>query len=372
MSTINMAMAAEVFQPGEFLKEELEARDWTQEEFAEIIGRSVGVVNEVITGRRGITPETAMQIGEALGTGPEFWINLEAQYQLYKVRDLALGNVARKAKLHGNFPIRDMIKRGWLMKSEKLEVLESQVLDFFEIANVDQSPVFLHAAKKSSSYDESGILIGQLAWLMKAKSLASKQVLIKYKKSALENTVSELKRLMIAPEEIRHVQKLLNECGVAFVIVEPMPGSKIDGACFWLEDQPVIALTLRLDRIDNFWFVLRHEIEHILEEHCKSAGLIIDEGVGQASDLDIELIANKAAAEFCVPNNELTNYIARVDPYYFADNRVQAFAARIGVHPGIVVGQLQNKLKQYDKLKKHQVKIRHLITPYSTTDGWGY
>ena len=53
--------------------------------------------------------------------------------------------------------------------------------------------------------------------------------------------------------------------GVRFVIVEGLPGSKIDGVCVWLGAQPVIGLTLRLDRPDNLCFVLRHEIEHVLQ-----------------------------------------------------------------------------------------------------------
>ena len=76
---------AEIFPPGEFLKEELEARAWSQIELADIMGRPVKLVNEIILGKRAITPETAMQLGDALGTGPEFWMNLESQYQLSKV-----------------------------------------------------------------------------------------------------------------------------------------------------------------------------------------------------------------------------------------------------------------------------------------------
>ncbi|MFX8692489.1 hypothetical protein ABTM44_18400, partial [Acinetobacter baumannii] len=71
-----------------------------------------------------------------------------------------------------------------------------------------------------------------------------------------------------APEETRNVPRLLQEAGVRFVIVEGLPGSKIDGVCFWLDDKsPVIGMSLRFDRIDNFWFVLRHECAHVLHGH---------------------------------------------------------------------------------------------------------
>ena len=93
-----MSTFAEVFPPGEFLREELEARNWSQTELAEIIGRPVRLINEIIAGKKAITPETAIQLGESLGTGPEVWMNLESQYQLSKVR-MADNLIKRRADL---------------------------------------------------------------------------------------------------------------------------------------------------------------------------------------------------------------------------------------------------------------------------------
>ena len=73
---------AEVFPPGDFIAEELEARGWSQIEFADILGRPARLVSELIAGKRAITPETARGLGAAFGTGPEFWMNLERDYQL--------------------------------------------------------------------------------------------------------------------------------------------------------------------------------------------------------------------------------------------------------------------------------------------------
>ena len=93
-----MTTFPEVFPPGEFLREELEARNWTQTELAEIIGRPVRLINEIIAGKKAITPETAIQLGESLGTGADVWMNLESQYQLSKVRG-ADDLIARRAGL---------------------------------------------------------------------------------------------------------------------------------------------------------------------------------------------------------------------------------------------------------------------------------
>ncbi len=77
---------AEVFPPGEFLAEELEARGWSQTDFAEILGRPPRLVNEIIQGKRAISTETARGIADALGTSAEYWLNLEAIYQLRRLR----------------------------------------------------------------------------------------------------------------------------------------------------------------------------------------------------------------------------------------------------------------------------------------------
>lgn len=89
---------AEVFPPGEFLREELEVRSWTQMEFAKIIGRPVRLVNEIVVGNKTISATTARKIGAALGTSPLFWLNLDAAYQLYQSAGSVPARIAKKAR----------------------------------------------------------------------------------------------------------------------------------------------------------------------------------------------------------------------------------------------------------------------------------
>lgn len=365
---MNTRVPAEIFPPGEFLKDELEARNWTQVEFAEIIERDTRVISEVISAKRSITPETAIAFGEALGTGPEFWLNLESQYQLSKVRPKE-NSISRKAELHNRFPVREMIKRGWIVATQNVETLEKQIFTFFGINSIEDTPLFSHAAKKTY-YEAPSIL--QLSWLCRVKTIAKTQLVIQYSESKLIDSINRLSALLLSPEEIRHVPKILASCGVRFVVVEALPGSKIDGACFWLdENSPVIGMTTKKDTIDNFWFVLRHEIEHVLQRHGQDRECL-DENIGYETNEtpEVEKLANAAGADFCVPQNELANFYDRVNPF-FSDQKVILFAKRLNIHPGLVVGQLHRKLNRYDILKKHQVKIRHLLIPSAATDGFG-
>ena len=74
--------AAEVFPPGEFIREKLEARGWTQNDLAEILGRPLAAVNQILQGKRAITPRTARELAAAFGTSAELWLNLETAYRL--------------------------------------------------------------------------------------------------------------------------------------------------------------------------------------------------------------------------------------------------------------------------------------------------
>lgn len=366
---MNARVPAEIFPPGEFLREELEARGWSQQELADILSRPPRVISEIIAGKRAITPETALGLAEAFGTSPDYWMNLESQYQLSKVKNPG-NHVARMARIYSNFPAREMIRRGWIQATESVEVLEQRFCEFFQISDPDQPPKLVHAAKKSDPLTESNRL--QLAWLFRVRAMAKQQQVPRYSKARLEATLDGLKALTSAPEEARHVPRIVGEAGVRFVIVEPLAGSKIDGACLWLsDDKPVIGMTLRFDRIDNFWFVLRHELEHVLRGDGRDVP-VVDDDVDEAVEglPEREIAANSAAAEFCVAQKELEFFIARVQPY-FSEAKVLGFAERLKTHPGIVVGQLQRRLKRHDFLRKYQVKIRKCVVPSADVDGWG-
>ena len=84
--------------PGEVLQDEfLAPLGLTQVRLAEHIGVSVQRINEIIRGKRGVTPETAWLFAQALGTTPQFWVNLQANYDLASVRPKRSISKLRKA-----------------------------------------------------------------------------------------------------------------------------------------------------------------------------------------------------------------------------------------------------------------------------------
>ena len=361
----------DVPRPGYFIREELEARDWSQRDLAYVLGVPEQAVNLIISGKRGITADMAKALAGAFDVPPEFFANLQKAYDLSQARDPD-PNVVRKARLQSQYPIREMIKRGWLT-DVNVTLLEAQVVKFFDVPSLDDVPHLAHAAKKSTCDD---VTPAQLAWLYRARQIAKEMPLKHhYSEKALREALNKLRLLMFDPEEARHVPRILAEVGVRYVIVETLPTAKIDGACFWLGKAPVIGMSVRYDRIDNYWFVLRHEIEHVLQSHGRDKEIVDAELEGEKASPDgnipiEERIANAAASEFCVPAHEMDSFIKRKNPF-FSDRDVLGLAKRLQVHPGIVAGQLRRRLDKWSIFSKMLVKVRSHAVSGAAVDGWG-
>ena len=374
--TVTERVPAETFTPGEFLRDELEARGWTQGDLAEILGLSLRLVNEVIAGKRAITPETAKRLGEAFGTGAQFWMNLETAHQLSRTR-VDQSAISRRARLFGMAPIKEMIRRHWLEQSDNINVLEKQVLDFFAIKIIDEEPKWLpHAARKSTAYAQ--VTAAQRAWLSRARHLARATSAKPFRDSLVDEALNRLRPLAHDPEEARRIPRILAECGIRFLVIEPLQQTRIDGACFWLDARsPVVVLSVRYDRIDAFWHTLIHELAHVKNRDATSndwmldVDLINDNRTAGEERPEAEKKADEFAVNYLVPPEALEDFITRIRPLY-SKKKIIGFASTIGVHPGIVVGQLQfRKEITYAQNREMLVKVREFVVQSTLTDGWG-
>jgi HTH-type transcriptional regulator/antitoxin HigA len=358
----------EAFAPGEYISEELEARGWSQLDLAEILGRPPQAVNEIIKAKRAITPDTARGLSEAFGTSAQLWMNLQSAYDLARLQQADSSLVTRKARLYEFAPVGEMQKRGWIEKSSNFDVVETQVMNFFGKKDEDLAA----AARKSTSAWTSP----QRAWLARVKQLAKTMpVSTRFTTKALQTALNALSLLKAEPEEIRKVPRILSEAGIRFLIVAPLTNSKIDGACFWLSDhEPVVALSFRYVRIDWFWHTLIHELAHVANGDGKREATIDVQLVGndaKSSDdkPEIEKKADSFAVSFLVDQAELTDFIRRTP--MFSRLKLIGFAKRIGVHPGIVVGQLQHRrLVPYTNFRPLLTTVRIHIIGTARTDGW--
>jgi HTH-type transcriptional regulator / antitoxin HigA len=368
---------ATVDHPGTFIEEELEARGWSQVDLAYILGMQVQQLNPLLKGKANISPDMAAALGDAFGMPAEFFANLQKLYELRRVKPVDPG-VRARASWVAAFPIRDMIKRGWIEDTEP-GLLDLQMLRFFEKNRVEDIPFIgagripAHAARKSGGDEE--ITAAQYAWLYRVMKIARMQEAPLYSETALRKNLVRIRAHLLDKDDLIHIPEILQLCGVRFSLVEALPRSKIDGVCVWIDGQPAVAMTTRLDRMDNFAFVLRHEIEHVLRGDGKEVSFApVDEidasALDETSNLpEVEKLANDAAADFCIPRHQLSSFLARKGAF-ISEQDIIGFAARLEIHPAIVVGRVQHKTKNYAWLRKYQSSIRNYLMNWKYVDGW--
>jgi len=357
---------AEAFPPGDFIKEELDARGWSQAELADIVGRSPKEISDLVSGKRSVSPEIAKELGAALGTSARYWMNLESSYRLWR-GDAPDDAIARRSALHQFAPIREMAKRHWLELSESLSITEQRVKAYYGVSSLDERPSLPHAARRGAGE----ISQAHMAWLFRARQLAGIVQSRTFSKRSFERGLSNLKRLLPSAQEVRHVPEVLADAGIRFLVIEHLPNTKIDGVTFWHGKSPVIALSLRYDRVDCFWHTLAHELGHVESKDgwLLDTGLVGQEPEGGATEAEKD--ADRFAADFLVRQADLEDFIVRTSPLY-SRKRILGFARRMGIHPGIVVGQLQFRGEvPWSSFRPTLEKVRHLITSSAMTDGWG-
>lgn len=355
-------------QPGHFLRDTLAKRGWTQMDLALIMDKPLPAINEIINGKRTITALMAIHLESALGIPAEDWLELEARYQLSKVESDD-GQTARRAVAFKYAPVKDMQKRGWIPQFDSVKQLEVELCDFFRVSALDTPPPIFANARSSTEGDSFSP--EQVAWCMRAAQLAELIQCKPFSSESLEAAVGELRALARTVSGSREVPSLLARAGIRFVVVEHLPRTKIDGAAFWLDrNRPVIAVSLRYDRIDAFWHTLMHEISHIRHRDAFSPDSDILSAEPQGLDL-IEERANKEGAIALIADRELQSFVVRTRPFYKRE-KILGFANRIKIHPGIVTGQLQFRGEiSYKSHRDFLEKVREHLLETSVCDGWG-
>jgi HTH-type transcriptional regulator/antitoxin HigA len=363
MTTSSNALLA----PGEYIRDELEARGLTQEALAHILDRPLSTVNKIIAGTKAITPQTAKGLAAAFGTTAELWMNLESAYRLDLEGDTEDSQeVAQRAQLHESAPVHEMLRRRWI-KGTSVNELRAELETFF-------SDLFAAAARKSTSYEFT--TPSQKAWIYRAVQLARTMPVEKtYSAERARKQLGDLHALTVSEHEARHVPIVLGNMGIRFLVIEHLAHTKIDGATLWLDvKSPVIVLSLRYDRIDGFWFTLCHELMHVLHGHKWSLDNdMVSLGKTGSDDIDeCEQLADRDASSFLISEELIQSFITRHKPRFSKVNIIR-FANLHKIHPGIVVGQLQHhKAIKYTHSREMLAPLRSIVADAALTDGWGH
>ncbi|GAB2654468.1 HigA family addiction module antitoxin [Saccharopolyspora gloriosae] len=336
MEIIDASRPAEAFPVGEYLRDELDARGLTGAEFAEILGRPPQVVSQILNNHKEITPETATEIAAATDTTPETWLGLQDTYRLWKLRrePLAdrLSEVARRARLRRIAPLTELRKRGFAPEGDDIDAQEDAVCALLGISSPEETPTFAVAARRVE--EAEALSPAQLSWVGCVRAVARDRPVEPFAPDGLAALGRHLTRTVITPAALSTLPALLAEVGVRLVHVDSFRGGKMDGVAFCDDRGPVIGISGRGGRFDGVLFTVLHEIAHVHLGHVTS-GYTIDVDLGTAADTEQERDADSVAADWAIPGRFATT--GRI-----SKAAVEAEAARLGVHPAVLVGKLQH------------------------------
>lgn len=331
-----------VSPPGDTLLELIEERGMSQAELAERTGRPKKTINEIIKGKATITPATALQLERVVGIPASFWNNREQHYRESLARQAERASLEGQVNWLKQFPVKEMIKLGWLHDSADPVDLLGEVLSFFGIASPTQWAKIWEAGvafRQSPTFESDPFAIS--AWLRQGELEAQQIACASYDSEHFFRVLDAVRELTPQAPEVFQPQtiRLCAEAGVAIAFVQELSKARVSGAARWLTpNKALIQLNLRYKTDDQLWFTFFHEAGHLLK-HGKRE-IFIDAG-GALDEKEAE--ANKFAADFLIPPADYRQFLPSTGHYSKAE--ITAFAAQLKIAPGIVVGRLQHDRK---------------------------
>lgn len=233
-------------------------------------------------------------------------------------------------------PKAELIDRGWI--ESKDDVL-SLVDLFSEINSFNAGTLF----RKNVNAETALISL----WLSKVRTAAKEQMMARefpvYKPIGMDD-LAEIAKLSADVSNLGLVQEHLAGMGIILIYLRALPNMKLDGAVFRSPaGNPVIGMSLRYSRLDNFWFTLLHELAHVVLHIDLLEEPILDD-LDEQFDSDIEVAADRLALSSFVSRSLWRN----CEPKYKRDEQsIREFADQVGVHPSIVAGRLARETGNY-------------------------
>ena len=324
--------------PIEAIKFRMEQAGLTRADLKPILG-SRGKVSEVLSRKRKLSLRMIRELHKQLGIPAEVLLQEPG-------RDLPAEPAAGG---WDRFPLAEMVRRGWFPEFGRdprvaKEYGEEMVRSLLTpLRQEGLQPVLTRqCVRKGSSASDYALL----AWTAKVVDIARKRPAPTYRRGTLsEEFLGFLRGLSVLDEGPRVARDYLLKAGVRLVVLRHMPRTHLDGAATLLgSGAPVVALTLRHDRLDHFWFSLFHELSHvILHLEGKAPECFLDDLTKRSSGRE-EREADQLATDALIPAGRWGKWRSRRAP---SARDVVAFAESLRIHPSIVAGRVRRSLDNY-------------------------
>lgn len=313
----------------------------TKKDLVPMLG-SASKVSEVLGRKR----QLSLSMIRALHKG----LDIPAEILISAAGDDAPDITVEPVHDYSRFPFKEMFSRGYFKPSFKgtlaqaRELKEELVTEFLrggvnERAYALRAPLHQEGAREM---DEKALLVWRVAAIKKARAMRLKRPFLR--ESITGEWLRDLARLSRFETGPRLAQEYLADSGVALVIVEHFPKTYLDGAAMLDEDIAIVALTLRHDRIDNFWFALMHELVHIKKHLTPEFGFIADNLDDKTRSGDMEEDADAGAREALISATDWDD--SEVRETKNAEDAIK-LAAQLRIHPAIVAGRVRYENKNF-------------------------
>lgn len=346
-----------IVHPGETIKELLNDKNMSQEELAIRTCYSAKHISEVLSGKKSISSKFANALEYVFGIPTEFWINLQGIYDKEILELEKLNNIKEEEFTILN-ELKDIVKycesydiiASGLNKSLKVLTMRKflEVNDLTVISHLSFDQIAFRTSKKVKV--NTNVLY---AWKRLCEYLTENiDVERNFNKEILKSKCIDIKNTMFldAKEMVSQLKKIFSECGIVFAIVHHFAGAPVQGFIQRKKDKVILCMTIRQAFSDIFWFTLFHEIGHLLNEDFDNQ--YIDYNF---TDNEIEKKADLFARNFLINENDYQAFIATGK---LNINTINNFAKTQNVLPSIVIGRIQNDIKDYTFLASYRDKYK--------------
>jgi HTH-type transcriptional regulator/antitoxin HigA len=320
--------------PGATIRENMGFLGMNQRELAVRLDITEKHLSNILNDKAPITYEVALKLESVIGPTAEFWMNLEINYQLTKVRLKNQEDFEQELEILKEIPYSEMSRLGWVEKTKDIHEKIANCKGFFGVAHLALiKPTFDAAVMYRKQKQLKGISdLGVLAWLRKAELEGVSREVNKFSKRKIKTLIPAFRNLTMKENFYSEMIELCAECGILLVLVEYLSKTYICGAVLWKKENPIIALSLRGKRADVFWFTFFHELAHILEHSPRVVHIDYEK--------ECEQDANKIAEKYLIPDEQYKEFIKRYD--YKDKQQIINYSHKIGIAPFILLGRLQH------------------------------
>ncbi len=334
--------------PVEAIKFRMEQLGLTRKDIVPYFGNK-SKVSEVLNGKRMLTLSMMRSLNKNLGISADVLLQKPGTGFPEEMQDLEWNK----------FPVAEMAKRCWIPKVQNIKEHAEEIMRGLidQAGGLETVSAALFRQGKGSRYNTKMDPYALTAWCIRVLSIARANPLQnKYSARSFKlSTMQEIARLSYFENGPLLAREYLNKQGIHLIAVSHLPKTYLDGAAMLMPDgTPVVGLTLRHDRIDNFWFCLLHELSHVIKHLTLTERIIID-------DLDLqdfdsisgdkrEMEADEITRNALIPKKVWENNPIQDEE---ADAKVVALAEHLKIHPAIIAGRIRYEKNNYKILSQY-------------------